>query len=465
MKPASGGFFYLIFNMNYKTIQHSFLADTITPVSAYLKLKEHYTPCLLLESSDYHTKENSFSFICCEALEEFTKTETDREIPRQLSDFIRSIVCTTNDKIALRFNSIFGFSTYEAVQSFEKIDFNKQKDGVDIPNILYHFFRFIIVFNHFNETIHLIENIPSENKSEIEVLKNRLFEPKKLSQQSFRKLAERTSNISDTTFKKFVTRGKHHCQIGDVFQIVLSRRFSQQFEGDTFLLYRALRSINPSPFSFYFDYGDFQILGASPEAQILVRNNLAEIHPIAGTFKRTGNDDDDSKQAKELFNDPKENAEHVMLVDLARNDLSKNTKDVKVATYKDIQFYSHVIHLVSKVTGILDKNSDSRQLYADTFPAGTLSGAPKYRAMEIIDETETTKRGIYGGAIGAFGLNGDVNHAIAIRTFLAKNNTLYYQAGAGIVIDSKEESENQEVYNKLRALEIAMEKAEQISNQ
>ena len=445
--------------MNYKTTIKQFLADTTTPVSAYLSLRKHYSPCLLLESSDYHTKENSFSILCCGVLETFEATGQKKNVPTELDKIIASIQCSTESETANRFNSVFGFSTYEAVQHFETIQL-QQKPGVQLPELLYQFYRFIIVFEHYNDTLYIIENCPEGEQPQRNNLTKQLLDEQEGSQTDFSRKGDRESNITDEEFKDYVTKGKHHCQIGDVFQIVLSRRFQQQFKGDTFLLYRALRSINPSPFSFYFDYGDYQIFGASPEAQLLVRDNLAEIHPIAGTYKRTGNDDEDATRAKELFADKKENAEHVMLVDLARNDLSKSAEDVTVATFKDIQFYSHVIHLVSKVTGRLDEKSNSKQLYADTFPAGTLSGAPKYKAMSIIDGLETTKRGIYGGAIGAFGLNGDVNHAIAIRTFLAKNNTLYYQAGAGIVIDSDEEKENQEVFNKLRALEEAMKKAE-----
>lgn len=450
--------------MKYTTTVHSFLADTLTPVSAYIKLNKLYSPCLLLESSDYHTKENSFSILCVDALEHLEQTETNADAPTKISDFIQQIQCETESDIANRFNSIFGYSTFEAVQSFEKLKF-EEKQGYKLPIQFYQFFRFVFVFDHFAETLHCIENSPKGEESKWEQLKSELFSDLGEHQSSFSKTGERTSPITDEQFKDFVDVGKHHCQIGDVFQIVLSRQFQQSYTGDSFLLYRALRSINPSPFSFYFNYGDYQIFGASPEAQLLVRNNLAEIHPIAGTYKRTGNDEEDAERAKELFADAKENAEHVMLVDLARNDLSKSGSEIEVATYKDIQFYSHVIHLVSKVTAQLHPNKNSIQLFADTFPAGTLTGAPKYKAMQLINENETTKRGIYGGSIGAFGLNGDINQAIAIRTFFAMNNTLYYQAGAGIVIDSDRESENQEVYNKLKALEQAMVKAEELSSQ
>lgn len=450
--------------MNYKSYYKEFLADVFTPVQMYMRLREQYSPCLLLESSDYHTKENSFSILCCDVLESFEQQSFSQTIPSELSQFIEKINCQSDHPNVKRFNSVFGYSSYESVQSFETISLNQTKEGIDIPEMRYQFFRFILVFNHFNNHIFVIENCPDGDNSQMEAILQIIGDNEdSLQAVTFQKTGERKSNCNDSQFKELVQIGKHHCQIGDVFQVVLSRRFVQNYTGDNFTLYRALRSINPSPFSFYFDYGDFQIFGASPEAQILVRNGLAEIHPIAGTYKRTGKDDEDAKNAKELMKDEKENAEHIMLVDLARNDLSKNAVDVEVSTFKEVQFYSHVIHLVSKVTGTVNETIDSRRLFADTFPAGTLSGAPKYKAMTIIDDLEPTRRGVYGGAIGAFGLQGDVNHAIAIRTFVAKKQTLYYQAGAGVVIDSVPEKENQEVYNKLRALEMAMDKAEEMS--
>ena len=244
--------------------------------------------------------------------------------------------------------------------------------------------------------------------------------------------------------------------------MVLSRRFSQDFKGDEFNVYRALRSINPSPYLFYYDYSTYRIFGSSPEAQMVVHEGIAEIHPIAGTFRRTGDDIKDQELAIKLLEDPKENAEHIMLVDLARNDLSKNCHEVKVTNYKEVQFFSHVIHLVSKVTGAINAGVSGYQIFADTFPAGTLSGAPKYRALQLIDEYEPTTRSFYGGGLGMIKLNGDLNHAIIIRSFLSKNNKLYYQAGAGIVIDSNPESELQEVHNKLAALKKALEMSESL---
>lgn len=448
--------------MKITTIVQEQLADTLTPVTLFLRLRERFGTCLLLESSDYHTKEDSFSLLCAEPIAEFKTTQNNSSRVEELHQFIKNIAMDSDHPIAKRFNSIFGYSSFDAVQSFEEIQFNTSKPGAKIPAILYHLYRYLIVIDHFKDRLYILENIPDGEKSTMASIENTLFNGPISATNTFKRSGNRSSNMTDEEFKGLVSKGKHHCQIGDVFQIVLSRRFEQSYSGDVFNVYRSLRSINPSPYSFFFDYGTFSIFGASPEAQIIVRNEMAEIHPIAGTFRRSGDDDLDALRAQELLADPKENAEHVMLVDLARNDLSRNAKEVEVVKYKQVQYFSHVIHLVSKVQGKLDAADKSIRVFADTFPAGTLSGAPKYKAMQIIDKLEPTSRGIYGGAIGAFGLNGDVNHAITIRSFFSQDNTLYYQAGAGVVIDSDEEKENQEVFNKLAALGKALEQAESI---
>ena len=334
----------------------------------------------------------------------------------------------------------------------------REKDDLNIPDLYYAVYQNIIAINHFkNEAYifcHSIDN--TNNIKEIE----QLLQTKTFASYCFTKEGSSVSNLTDDEFKSNVALAKKHCHRGDVFQLVLSRRFSQAFKGDEFNVYRALRNINPSPYLFFFDYGNFKIFGSSPEAQLVISNNHAEIHPIAGTFRRTGNDEQDAELAKKLAEDPKENSEHVMLVDLARNDLSRNCTEVKVEKYKEVQFFSHVIHLVSKVTGKL--NGSSMNLVANTFPAGTLSGAPKHKAMQLIEEIENTNRTFYGGAIGFMDFEGNFNHAIMIRTFLSKNHQLHYQAGAGIVESSSEESEMQEVYNKLGALNKALEVAETI---
>ncbi len=354
---------------------------------------------------------------------------------------------------------LFGYSNFDAVQEFESIQF-RERPSSGRPDLKYSFYRFQIVINHFKDELLLIEHCPEGEESRLEELKNRVMHRDGRA-FDFSRTAERTSPISDEAYREMVRLGKDHCQKGDVFQIVLSRRFSQEFQGDDFQVYRALRSINPSPYLFYFDYGSYHIFGSSPEAQLVVVDEKATIHPIAGTYRRTGDDEADRQAAERLLDDEKENAEHVMLVDLARNDLSRNTRNVKVEKLREVQYFSHVIHLVSEVSGQLHDRSALR-VFADSFPAGTLSGAPKYRAMQLIDQYETHARGFYGGAVGFVGMSGQLNQAIMIRSFFSTNNQLHYQAGAGVVIDSDPEKELQEVNNKLAALEKALSMAENL---
>ncbi|WP_284652534.1 anthranilate synthase component I family protein [Flavobacterium terrisoli] len=451
------------------------LADTITPVSIYLKIRDKFPNSILLESSDYHTADNSFSYICCNPIasiklennnivksfpdgtSEVIEISANTNVPKVIEDFASQFKPQKNNFKFIN-NGLFGYICYDAVQYFEKIEINKKANDLAIPELFYAVYQNIIAINHFkNEAYifcHSIDN--TNNIKEIE----QLLQTKTFASYTFTKAGNAVSNLSDSEFKTNVALAKKHCHRGDVFQLVLSRRFSQTFKGDEFNVYRALRNINPSPYLFFFDYGNFKIFGSSPEAQLVIHNNHAEIHPIAGTFKRTGNDEQDADLAKKLSEDKKENSEHVMLVDLARNDLSRNCTEVKVEKYKEVQFFSHVIHLVSKVTGKL--TGSSMKLVANTFPAGTLSGAPKHKAMQLIESIENTNRTFYGGAIGFMDFEGNFNHAIMIRTFLSKNHQLHYQAGAGIVESSSEENEMQEVYNKLRALNNALELAETI---
>ena len=380
-------------------------------------------------------------------------------IPQKIQDFAFQFETTGPDFNFIN-EGLFGYIAYDGVQYFENIKISKKHGHLEIPEIFYSVYQNIIAINHFNNEAFIFDHSPdaSNNLKEIE----QLLKVKNFASYHFTAEGEAESNETDEGYKQKVKKAKEHCQRGDVFQIVLSRRFSQRFTGDEFNVYRALRNVNPSPYLFYFDYGDFRIFGSSPEAQLVVKEDKAEIHPIAGTFKRTGNDLLDAESAKALAADEKENAEHVMLVDLARNDLSRHGSQVKVETYKEIQYFSHVIHLVSKVTGIKNKDTSTMQMVADTFPAGTLSGAPKYKAMELIEKYENINRDFYGGAIGFMDFKGNFNHAIVIRSFLSKNHRLHFQAGAGIVSESKEENELQEVYNKLGALHRALEIAEDI---
>lgn len=452
------------------------LADSLTPVSVYLKLRDEFPHSILLESSDYHTSDNSFSYICCQPIAEIklkngvlSKTYPDGKIEQSKLDNAESLTSHIREfkekfdieEQDFKFinNGLFGYTAYDAVSHFEEVDVKKKADDLDIPDLYYAVYQNIIAINHFNNEAYIFEHLYSQNHSRqddiLQLLQNQI-----LATYDFNTVSKPKSNLSDDQYLEMVKQAKKHCQRGDVFQLVLSRRFTQVFQGDEFEVYRSLRHINPSPYLFYFDYGDFKIFGSSPEAQLVIENQMAEIHPIAGTFKRTGNDLEDRQQAEKLSEDPKENAEHVMLVDLARNDLSRHGKGVKVQTYKDIQFFSHVIHLVSKVTAELDEDTQSFDLVADTFPAGTLSGAPKPMALKLIEKYEPVNRSAYGGAIGFMDFKGNYNHAIIIRSFVSKNHKLNYQAGAGIVADSNDENELQEVYNKLRALTKAIDHAE-----
>ncbi len=460
-------------NIQLKTVKT--LSDLVTPVGLYLKLRDKFHNSFLLESSDYHATDNNFSFICLEPLVSFMvedksitikglsldkhiKINKENQVINELQVLLNKFEIKDNKPV----NGLFGYTNYDAVKYFETLDINISKDeNYHTPEMHYSFFRYIIQIDHFKNELIVMENVIEGENSNMETMLN-LVSSSNHPKYNFKLEGDVGTNISDNDFKNLITKGKEHCQKGDVFQIVLSRQFNQKFNGDDFNLYRALRSVNPSPYLFYFDFGNYKLFGSSPEAQIKVSNNKAIINPIAGTFKRTGNDVEDKKLAEQLAKDPKENAEHTMLVDLARNDLSRHGKNVMVKTYKETQFYSHVIHLVSEVEADLEKNANSLQIFADTFPAGTLSGAPKYRAMQLINQYENQHRGFYGGAIGVFGFDGSINHAITIRSFLSKNNTLFFQAGAGVVVSSVEENELQEVNNKLGALKKALKLAETI---
>jgi anthranilate synthase component 1 len=464
---------------NFKTNVREILADTVTPVSVYIKMRDIFPNSLLLESSDHHSLENSYSFICLkpEASIEVEQFKTTKKYPDgttetgeitkagQLSDEMEAFFESfhpENNSPELPANGFFGYVSYDGVQYFETIKFNHPVNtAYAIPEIHYAFYHYIIAINHYQNRIQLIENLFECETSSLKAIED-LLTSRNFATFSFDTVDGENSNINDDEFKKMVTKGKEHCFRGDVFQIVLSRQYAQQFLGDDFNVYRALRSINPSPYLFYFDYGNYKIFGSSPEAQLQINKQKASINPIAGTFRRTGNDEEDRILAEKLSKDAKENAEHVMLVDLARNDLSRNATNVEVELFREVQFYSHVIHLVSKVTGILPEGSNPVRVMGDSFPAGTLSGAPKFKAMELIDQYENQNRGYYGGCIGFIGFDNRFNHAIMIRSFLSKNNTLFYQAGAGIVAASDEESELQEVGNKLAALKKAIIMAKEI---
>lgn len=468
---------------NYTTQTRKILADLYTPVGVYMRLRDIYPQSALMESSDYHGTENSRSFIGVHPIASIavghgvvTATYPDgrveeKELPafgegkgekcklaisKAFNDFIQAFHVEGEGSECC---GLYGFTTFNAVRYFENIpvkDTTMEKN--DAPDIYYIMYKNIIVFDHFNNTMQLIT---LGEEAELDALMKAINKAN-VKPYDFHPVGETTSTLTDEEHKANIRRCIQHCLRGDVFQIVVSRRFVQKYEGDDFKLYRALRSINPSPYLFYFDFGGFRIFGSSPETHNRIVGDKAFIDPIAGTTKRTGNMEQDRKAAEFLRNDPKENAEHVMLVDLARNDLSRNCHGVKVDFYKDMQFYSHVIHLVSRVSGTLDEQTDHIKAFIDTFPAGTLSGAPKVRAMQIISELEPHNRGAYGGCIGFIGLNGDLNQAIVIRTFISRNGELWFQAGSGVVAKSNDQYELEECNNKLGALTKAIHIAEEL---
>lgn len=473
---------------NYQTTSRTILADLYTPVGIYMRLRDLYPQSALMESSDYHDRDNSRSFIGVhpiasvavghgEAMLNFPdgSREThqitkDYDVSEAIHGLIDHIHVEGPDAATM---GLYGYTSFNAVRYFEHIAVKDETQAEnDAPDILYILYQTVIVLDHFNNKLTIVSLSEhadnSENHEIAEILK--AMSRDNVRDYDFRPIGDVRSTLTDEEHKANICRGIRHCLRGDVFQIVLSRRFVQPFEGDDFRLYRALRSINPSPYLFYFDFGGFRIFGSSPETHCRISPTSVDglvaykayIDPIAGTTRRTGNAEADRQAAEYLRNDPKENAEHVMLVDLARNDLSRNCHDVQVDFYKDLQYYSHVVHLVSRVSGILDSGADPIRAFIDTFPAGTLSGAPKVRAMQLISEYEPHNRGAYGGCIGFIGLDGSLNQAITIRTFVSRNGELWFQAGGGIVAKSNEEYELQEVNNKLGALRRAIDMAAQL---
>jgi anthranilate synthase component 1 len=483
-----------------KTNCKKMLSDIYTPVGIYLRLRDRFRDTILLESTDYNAAENSASFICINAIAgiEISDTKTIEfklpgqtpekaaigdlaETPRVLWEFMQRFDIAPAPERAVRaVQGLFGYTTFDAVQFFDTIKLRPRtgvvpadipggstlqggsKETVPIPLMRYRLYQYVIAVNHFRDELYICENQIAGLESELPVVES-LIRSKDVPVYPFGVNGQETSNLTDDEYRHMVEKGIKSCLRGDVFQIVLSRRFQQAFRGDEFNVYRALRNINPSPYLFFFDYGDYKLMGSSPESQLILQNGEAIVHPIAGTFKRSGDDVTDRLMADKLLKDAKENAEHVMLVDLARNDLSRCCDDVKVTQYRQVHYYSHVIHLVSEVRGKLREGHNPFELLATTFPAGTLSGAPKFKAMELIDQYEPTARSYYGGCIGFIGFDGSCNHAIMIRSLLSRNNTLTYQAGAGIVAASQPESELQEVNNKLGALKSAIHYAAQIT--
>ncbi len=459
---------------NYKTSSKTILGDLYTPVGVYMRLRDIYPQSALMESSDYHDQSNSHSFIGIHpiasvavghgkatiTMPDGTTTERNLDTTFGVSEAIHALTDAIHvDGDDASCIGLFGYTSFNAIRYFEPIDVKDETlSKNDAPDVLYILYKVVIVFDHYNNQLKVVTIGDDIDIDDVFKLMNR----NTVKAYDFKATGEVQSTLTDEEHKANIRKGIQHCLRGDVFQIVLSRRFIQPYEGDDFKLYRALRSINPSPYLFYFDFGGFRIFGSSPETHCRIEGKKAYIDPIAGTTKRTGDAEKDREGAEFLRKDPKENAEHVMLVDLARNDLSRNCHGVKVEYYKDIQYYSHVIHLVSRVSGELNEGADPIKAFIDTFPAGTLSGAPKVRAMQLISEYEPHNRGAYGGCIGVIGLDGSLNQAITIRTFVSRNGALWFQAGGGIVAKSNEEYELQEVNNKLGALRRAILMAEKM---
>ena len=463
-----------------QTSRKMMLADTMTPIGIFLKIRSAYKNSVILESADYHGREHGFSHMAFDPVASFILNDSTvtqsfpdghvetfplaqkKDAVQALKNFSERFSYTKETGDSPMANGLFGHISYDAVQYFEDIDIQAKSRETEIPSIRYYVYRYVVALNHFNNQLTWYAHSYDGSSPSLAAVDMILQKPS-VDLAAFSRQGEESSNLTEEQTKAIVETCIKHCLRGDVFQIVPSRRFSQSFLGDDFQVYRALRSVNPSPYLFYFDYEEYRIFGASPEKQIKIEGDIAEIHPIAGTFRRSGDDARDAELAKALIADPKESAEHVMLVDLARNDLSRSADEVHVETFKEVQFFSHVIHLVSKVTGRLQAGVNPLQMVADTFPAGTLSGAPKHNAMTIINRLEPTNRAIYGGAIGFMDFAGNFNHAIAIRTFLSKGNTLFFQAGMGVVAKSVVASEMQEIHNKLAALRRALDVAETLA--
>lgn len=451
------------------------LGDLLSPVGLYLTLRDQFPNALLLESSEYNKKQHSYSYICLKPIASFEAFSDharvrypdesrqsisfeDMSLAVALNDFVQTIL-VESEELGLPTQGLFGYTSYDAIPLHHPVSLKHKP--MELPLVHYQYFRFVLIFNHFNNELYLVENLPEGAGSEMQLIEQCISQSVSKT-HAFATTSPAKSNFNDAEFLELICKAKEYCYRGDVFQLVLSRQFNLDFRGDEFNVYRALRSVNPSPYLFYFDYGSYKIMGSSPEAQLTINNNKATIHPIAGTFRRTGRMEQDAALADALLHDPKENAEHVMLVDLARNDLSINSGRVEVAKFKSVEMYAHVMHLVSKVVAELKEGYNAIEIFLDTFPAGTLSGAPKHRAMHIIDELENRSRGFYGGAVGIIGLDGSLNQAIFIRSLLSRDQKLYYQAGCGVVARSVPENELQEVYNKVQAVCAAIALAQDL---
>jgi len=455
--------------MNIYSSKHAFNADSYNPVLLYRQLRHKFRKVCLLESNDYNNRSDSKSFLGLDPIVEITyesgifKLETEG----QLSLIEPIIGISSSQQLQILLDSyqmidgskprFFGRISFEFSHEENKIQASNPSDS-EIPEIHLFLFRYVIQIDHFKDEGFIIKQSFTDCELETEEI-HQLLRSNNLSMFPFELLGDEQEEKTEFQFKNMVEKAQEHCRRGDVFQMVLSNSYKQAFFGDDFEVYRSLRRLNPSPYLFYFDFEDYRLFGSSPEAQLKIIDGKAEIHPIAGTVVKSGIIEDDQKNIAFLKQDEKENSEHVMLVDLARNDLSRFCTNVRIEKFKEIQHFSHVYHIVSHVTA----KSISKQtipILSASFPAGTLSGAPKNKALELIARYETSRRDFYGGAIGMLESKGDLNMAIVIRSLLSKNNVLHYRAGAGIVLDSIPEKEYQEVQHKLRAVRTAIKQAQ-----
>lgn len=462
------------------------MADILTPVSLFMNIREGAIYPFLLESVEGGEQLARYSFIGRNpyqvltfdgAQTSLTKNKNSELIDDNYFDVLKQLTTAYSEPVIPDLPKLtggaVGFSSYDTFRLVEYLP-NIPSDDLNLPDAVWSFYDEIYAFDHVRHQVVLIKTVFIEEDSELDALyedaikaveqmetvasniksEKRLFKihPESLS-----------SNMDESYFNNMVQKGKEYIFEGDIFQVVLSQRFDANMEGDAFMLYRALRMVNPSPYLLFLDFDVFQIVGSSPEVLVSVQDRTVKVLPIAGTRPRGKTHAADLAFEKELLADPKELAEHVMLVDLGRNDLSRVCKagTVKVIRNHTIERYSHVMHIVSEIEGSLKESYTSVDALMQCFPAGTVSGAPKIRAMELIDEFEPTKRGIYAGAVGYFDFSGNMDTCIAIRTIVVTDNKVYIQAGAGIVADSDPHKEFEETQNKakalIQALSIALE--------
>jgi anthranilate synthase component 1 len=485
IKPNKKTFIELAQKGNVVPVYCDMLADLQTPVGAFLKISKGAKYSFLLESVEGGEKWGRYTFIGANPslVVKTTGKNGIRITPKKREKF--TVTTDPLDEIKKimagfkpveveglpPFNGGFvGAISYDCVRFFEKLP-EKAKKDMDFPDTVFMLADTMLVFDNVKQNIKILVNAHIDKKpagkvydeavAKIKKMLTMLEKQVKQAKPKKGKSPEVTLNTQEEDFCKSVDRCKHYIKEGDIFQVVLSHRMTIKPGVPAFEIYRALRVVNPSPYMYYLKLDDWEVVGASPEILSRVQNGKVVLRPLAGTRRRGKNDEEDKALEQELLRDEKELAEHIMLVDLGRNDVGRVSKaaSVKVTDLKKVEKYSHVMHIVSNVEGELENGKDCFDVIRATFPAGTLSGAPKIRAMEIIEELEPTRRGLYGGTVGYFGLNGNMDHAIAIRTLAVKNGTAYLGVGAGIVADSDPKSEFQECMNKGRALLRAIELA------